>query len=79
MSDSNDMDEFERFNQELEQSESEEAVEQRQENPLLSVKEKLSAMSSRFKSETDTAQIQEDEQNTSTEQPANQTHDDVSR
>ena len=40
MSDSSDLDEFENFDQELEQMQSEEEVEQRQENRLLSVKEK---------------------------------------
>ena len=66
MSDSSDLDEFENFDQELEQMQSEEEVEQRQENRLLSVKEKLIAMSSRFNSEIDTAQTQKEEQETST-------------
>ena len=60
MSDSSDLDEFEKFDQEIEQMESEEAVEQRQENRLLSMKDRINAMKNPINPETSTEQTQED-------------------
>ena len=69
-------DEFEEFDTEIEQLESEEAVHQRQDNRLLSMKDRIDAMKNGINPGTSAAQTQEIEQEPSTEGATTQTQAD---
>ena len=84
MSDSTDFDEFEDFDFEdfdidLEQLETEEVVEKRRENRMLSMKDRINAMKNLTSPETGRAQIQEDQQETTSEPATTQTQSAVSK
>ena len=84
MSDSTDFDEFEDFDFEdfdidLEQLETEEVVEKRRENRMLSMKDRINAMKNLTAPETGTAQVQGDQQETTSEPATTQTQSAVSK